>query len=316
MMRPLVLSVALATMLLCSCGKKEPEPSSAGQRATVVLKDGTQASGTVVASSNTEITIAGDDNIKRTIPMTQVRSVEYGDTAAAAAAAPAPAPAASGSPAPAEPAPRAATSKPPRREFAQRAPAAAAPERRSEASAPPQVTTRTYVVPAGAELAVRTDETIDSATASEGQTFSAGVTKDVRDANGDVVIPRGSRAQIVIKSATKGGRFRGTSDLVLDMQSVSIGGRTYRVETADISEHGKAGLGANKRTATYTGGGAALGAIIGAIAGGGKGAAIGAASGAGAGAITQTVTKGRSIKVPAESVLTFKLDNPLSVRAE
>ena len=53
--------------------------------------------------------------------------------------------------------------------------------------------------------------------------------------------------------------------------------------------------------------------LLGAIAGGGKGAAIGAGSGAAAGAVTQVVTKG-SIKVPAETVLTFKLDSPLRVR--
>jgi outer membrane lipoprotein SlyB len=58
-----------------------------------------------------------------------------------------------------------------------------------------------------------------------------------------------------------------------------------------------------------------LGAIIGAIAGGGKGAAIGAGAGAGAGALTQVVTKGGAIKVPAESVLTFQLDRPLRVTA-
>jgi outer membrane lipoprotein SlyB len=80
-------------------------------------------------------------------------------------------------------------------------------------------------------------------------------------------------------------------------------------------QKGKSGMGANKRTAEYTGGGGAIGAIIGAIAGGGKGAAIGAGSGAAAGAITQVVTKGGSIKVPAETVLTFKLDGPLRVAA-
>ena len=61
-------------------------------------------------------------------------------------------------------------------------------------------------------------------------------------------------------------------------------------------------------------GGAAAGAAIGAIAGGGKGAGIGAASGAGAGAVTQILTKG-SIKVPVETVLTFRLDRPLRVTA-
>ena len=120
-------------------------------------------------------------------------------------------------------------------------------------------------MPAGTEISVRTNETIDSATAQEGQTFEAQVTRDVRDANGDLVIPRGSEARIVIRSASKGGRFRGQSDLVLDMQSVTINGRQYAIETADVTQTGKAGLGANKRTATYTGGGAALGAVIGFI---------------------------------------------------
>jgi len=128
------------------------------------------------------------------------------------------------------------------------------------------------------------------------------------------VIPRGARANLVIKSASKGGKFRGQSDLVLDLVSVMIGGKTYAVDADEISKKGKQGVGANKRTAEYTGGGAALGAIIGAIAGGGKGAAIGAGAGAGAGAITQTLTKGGSIKIPSETVLTFQLDQPLRVR--
>ena len=109
--------------------------------------------------------------------------------------------------------------------------------------------------------------------------------------------------------------MRGASDLVLDLKSITIGGKNYTVQTGEITKVGKSGVGANKRTATYTGGGAALGAIIGAIAGGGKGAAIGAASGAGAGALTQIVTKGSSIKVPAETILTFQLDQPLHVTA-
>jgi hypothetical protein len=78
---------------------------------------------------------------------------------------------------------------------------------------------------------------------------------------------------------------------------------------------GKSDVGANGRTVEYAGGGAALGAIIGPIAGGGKGAAIGAGAGAGAGAITQIMTKGGSIRVPAESVLTFSLDKMLKVSA-
>jgi hypothetical protein len=228
--------------------------------------------------------VAGDDGIERKIPMAQVRSVEYTEaqTPQTAQSAPRPAPAAPVVP-----------PSPP----------------------PPAVNTRTYELPAGSELSVRMNEAIDSGAAAEGQSFDAQTTRDSRDANGDVVIPRGSRVRIVIKSASRGGRFRGASDLVLDLQSVTINQRQYRIDAADISQKGKSGVGANRRTATYGGGGAALGAIIGAIAGGGKGAAIGAGAGAGAGVLTQVLTKGGSIKVPAESVLTFSLDRSLRVTA-
>src|SRR6202008_1947090 len=73
----------------------------------------------------------------------------------------------------------------------------------------------------------------------------------------------------------------------------------------------KDGLGANQRTGKYVGGGAAIGAIIGAIAGGGKGAAIGAGAGAAAGAGAQVLTRGHSVSVPTESLLTFRLQEPL-----
>src|SRR5204863_8022061 len=133
------------------------------------------------------------------------------------------------------------------------------------------ISTRTHQLRAGTEVSVRTDETIDSKKAVQGQTFAAEVSKDVRDAAGDIVIPRGSNAQIVIRSASKGGRFTGASDLVLDLESVSVDGRSYEISTTDMEQKGKAGIGANKRTGIFTGGGAAVGAIIGAIAGGGKG---------------------------------------------
>src|SRR4029077_9657718 len=129
---------------------------------------------------------------------------------------------------------------------------------------------RTYVIPSGTEIPVRSEETIDSAKAVEGQTYAAEVAEDIRDAEGSVVIPRGSNAQIVIRSASKGGRIRGASDLVLDLQSVSVEGQENALSTADIERRGKQGVGANRRTAEYSGGGAAIGAIIGAIAGGGK----------------------------------------------
>jgi hypothetical protein len=134
----------------------------------------------------------------------------------------------------------------------------------------------------------------------------------VKDAEGKVVIPGHAKAQVIIRSVEQGGKIRGRDDLVLDLASVSIDGRQYALSTTDLEEKGRQGIGANKRTAEFAGGGAAIGGIVGAIFGGGKGAAIGAGVGAGGGAATQALTKG-NIRVEAETILTFKLDKPLRV---
>jgi hypothetical protein len=294
----------MGAVLLCSCGKKEsgeaskpapettaPAQPATGPHAVVHLKDGSKTLGAIVASSQTDMVVAGDDGIERKIPLAQIGSVEYGDAQPAQSA---------------------------RREVREPAPDRQEPSRQATPEPappppPPPVTSKTYKLPAGSEISVRTNEAIDSGTAVEGQSFDAQVTRDAKDAGGDVVVPRGSRVRIVIKSASKGGRFRGAADLVLDLQSVSIEGRHHAIDAADIGQKGNSGVGVNKRTGEFAGGGAAIGAIIGAIAGGGKGAAIGGGAGAGAGVLTQVLTKGGSIKVPAESVLTFSLDRPLRV---
>jgi hypothetical protein len=292
------LSIAAITALLFLAGCSK-QAGTAAPHATVTLRDGTQVAGKVIENSPSEMKLVGDDSITRTIPMAQVKSVAYDDAAPGAVSASVPAPGTAPAPA-ANPAP----------------PADSGPDHADhyhpEAAA---VTTTTYEVAAGSQISVRTEETIDSGRAVEGQSFAAEVTRDVRDASGAVVIPRGANATIAIRSASKGGRFRGTSDLVLGLASVAIDGRQYRLETASLSQRGREGVGKNKRTAEFTGGGAAFGAIVGAIAGGGKGAAVGAGSGAGAGALTQLLTRGGSIKVPVESVLTFRLEEPLRVVA-
>jgi hypothetical protein len=281
--RAIIAPTIWALLFLCSCSKKEGAPSSDEAHAAVLMRDGTSISGTVTETSPTEITLTSGDGVAHTIPMKQVKSIQYDDTAT---------PSAPASAAPASSAKAQSDSVHEHHYHPTRA----------------EIHTKSYELPIGTELSVRSEETIDSGTAAEGQTYAAEIVDDV-------VIPHGSNAQIVIRSATKGGRFRGTSDLVLDLQSVSVDGQKYVISTTDLRQSGQKGFGANKRTAEYTGGGAALGAIIGAIAGHGKGAAIGAGAGAGGGALTQILTKGGSIRVPAETVLNFKLDKPVQIVA-
>ena len=304
-------ATAAALLFLASCNNAS---TGTGPHATVLMRDGSSLAGMVTATSPTEITLAGDDKVTHTVPMTQVKSIEYDDAAAQAPAAAAPAPAADNAAPAAGAAPAAAANSAPplpRRSAASRADDAEHEHHYHPTQA--EIHTKTYVLPIGSRVPVRTEEMIDSGTAAEGQTYAAEIADDVPDANGDTVVPRGANAQVIIRSASKGNRFHGTSDLVLDLQSISVGGKEYLVSTTDLQQKGKQGFGANKRTAEFTGGGAALGAIIGAIAGGGKGAAIGAGAGAGAGAIGQVATKGGSIKVPAETMLTFQLDKPVQI---
>lgn len=289
----LALPMVLPLLLLCSCANQNANLP----HATVLLRDGSSVAGQVKSSSPTGITLIADDKTEKTYPMAQVKSIEYDDATPAAGSD------ASGSPSAASGSNSAAATK-------------ASEDKVHEHHYHPtqaEIHTKTYRLEAGTQVAVRTEDTIDSATAAEGQTYAAEITDSVVDADGNVVIPHGSNAQIIIRSASKGNRFHGQSDLVLDLQSVSVEGQEFVVSTTDLAQKGKQGVGANKRTAEYTGGGAAFGAIIGALAGHGKGAAIGAGAGAGAGALTQVLTKGGAIKLPAETVLTFKLDKPVQI---
>jgi len=136
-------------------------------------------------------------------------------------------------------------------------------------------------LPAGSELAVRTNEAIDSTTATEGRSYSAVIDREVMDTSGKIAIPRGSDARLVILQLQEGGTT-GSPNLVLDLESVSVNGQRYLVSTEDVERRSERGIGKNRRTAEMVGGGAALGTLLGAIAGGGKGAAIGAVAGAAA----------------------------------
>jgi hypothetical protein len=171
------------------------------------------------------------------------------------------------------------------------------------------------VVPAGTELVVRTTEIIDSRDARTNQTFAALVEQDVENGSGHVIVPGGSHTRLIIRHLSPGSTT-GSPEMALDIQSMVVDGRTYQISTTDLTFQGDTGIGKNKRTAETTGGGALLGTVIGAIAGGGKGAAIGAAVGAAGGAGVQVLTRGHDVRVPAETILRFRLNKAVSLQPE
>lgn len=170
-------------------------------------------------------------------------------------------------------------------------------------------------VTAGTEIQVRTDQAINVKEAGRvGETYTGTVANEVLDTNGRVAIPKGSRAELRLVSVPS--KSSG-NDMTLDLDSVTVDGRRYRISSDAVSESStrKDGVGANKRTGKYVGGGALAGTLIGALAGGGKGAAIGALAGGAAGAGAQTLTRGKSLDIPAETVLRFRTANDISLRS-
>ncbi len=176
--------------------------------------------------------------------------------------------------------------------------------------APPPPVVRTVTAPAGTAIPVRITESLSSQTAADGQPFNGVVTQEVV-ADGLVVIPAGSAVSGRVVTAKDAGRFKGHSELSLELNAVRRHGSLVNVTTDAYTLEGK-NRGTN--SAVKIGGGAAIGAALGGIFGGGKGAGIGALAGGGAGTAAQGLTHGQQVTIPSESLVRFHLAHGLSVQ--
>jgi hypothetical protein len=164
---------------------------------------------------------------------------------------------------------------------------------------------RTLTIPAGTEILVQTIDPIDVRRPDPRQHFLASIDRDVLDSSGMLAVSRGSSAHLIARDVENG-------EISIDLRSVSVNGKRYILNSSNITGvHTRDGIGANKRTGAFLGGGALLGTVLGAIAGGGRGAAIGALAGGAAGAGTQVLTRGPKLQIPSETVLSFRLDQPV-----
>jgi hypothetical protein len=185
-----------------------------------------------------------------------------------------------------------------------------APEKAEKTAKAKSESAKAAVVPAGTIITVRLGQAVGSKISETGQSFSATVASPVEVA-GKTVIPADASATGTVVNAKPLGRFKGGAVLQLKLTSININGKDQPVETSSLT---RAEKGKGKRTAVITGGGAGVGALIGGLAGGGKGAAIGAIAGAGAGGAGSAFTGNKDIVLPAESGLSFKLEQPLEIK--
>jgi hypothetical protein len=188
---------------------------------------------------------------------------------------------------------------------------APAPQASAPAPTPPAAGSP-VTIPAGQPLLVRMIDGVDSKKNNVGDIFHASLETDL-NVNGNLVARKGTDVYGRLAQAKEAGHLAGSSELQLELTRMVINGQDYPVVSSDYTLKGK-GRGAN--TAEKVGGGAVLGAIIGGIAGGGRGAAIGAGAGSAAGAGVQVFTRGQQVKVPSETLLEFRLQQPVTISAQ
>jgi len=242
-------------------------------------------------------------------PQSQSTTQPTADPNATAATAPPSTAAQAASSAPAYPgaAPASAASAMPAQTSSQ--PSAPPPPDAQQANvAPPQPAP--VVVPEGTTLRIRINQHISVKTSHAGDTFDGTIVDPVM-VNGAEVIPAGSLAQGRVVEAHRRGHFKGRSVLELRLVGLDVNGRHYHLDTSTVARTKK---GKGKRTAAFIGGGAGLGMLIGGIASGGAGLVIGGLSGAGAGTLGAAFTGNRDIDIPAETVMSFRLAQPVELR--
>jgi outer membrane lipoprotein SlyB len=173
----------------------------------------------------------------------------------------------------------------------------------------PAQRSKRVTVPAGTRILVRMVDSVDSSKQKAGYRFAATLETNLRAY--DVTVARkGTTLYGILSEASSSGRYKGSSQLTLELTDIVINGTSYPLLTSTYEVKGK-GEGGN--TAKKVMGGAGLGALIGAVAGGGKGAGIGAIAGAGAGTVVASTSKGERVSVPSETLLEFRLEHPTSL---
>lgn len=161
----------------------------------------------------------------------------------------------------------------------------------------------------GTLLQLRTSEALNSKKAKDGEPVQFTVIRDVA-VGGVLAIPRGATVHGVVSEDKKAGALGGSPVLALTLTSLDLGGQNYPLSTDQFKVKGPNKAG---QTAGSAVGGAVLGAIIGGIAGRGEGAAIGAGAGAAAGTAASAASPGPGVWIPAEALVTFHLNAPITV---
>jgi hypothetical protein len=184
------------------------------------------------------------------------------------------------------------------------APAASAAPAEQQTQNQPEIS-----IPSGTPIRVRLTETLDTRRNRSGDRFTASLVEPVAE-EGRVLVPKGTLFTGHITISAPSGRLKGRAVMGLTLDSFEVNGARYPVVTSKAS---RVSARHKKRNLVLIGGGTGLGALIGGLAGGGKGALIGGGAGAAAGTAGAAATGKEQVALPAETLLTFKLEESVEL---
>jgi hypothetical protein len=188
-----------------------------------------------------------------------------------------------------------------------------APDRAMPPQGPNQAVPQTLTLPAGTVVRVRIDELLSTERNLPGDTFSAVLDQPIV-VDGWVVARRGQSETGRVSMSQKAGHGNGKSQLGVELTEVTlVDGQQLPIQTQLFQS--SAGS-SNGRNAAIIGTTTGVGAAIGAAADGGPGAALGAVVGGAAGIIGVFSTPGKPTVIPPETVLSFRLQSPVTISTD
>jgi len=180
--------------------------------------------------------------------------------------------------------------------------------------APPAYETPTgpVTVAQGTLLQLRTNETVGTKNAKDGQPVQFTVIRDVA-VGGVLAIPRGATVHGVVTEVKKvgSGDLGGSPVLALKLTSLDLGGQSYPLDSDQFKVKGPNKTGQTVGSAVS---GGIIGTIIGCAVGRGFGCAVGAGAGVAAGTAASAASSGPGVWIPAEALVTFHLNTSLTVQ--
>jgi Glycine zipper len=173
-------------------------------------------------------------------------------------------------------------------------------------------------VPAGTHVDMTINQELSSRKNKPGDTFTAKVVGDIRDAAGTIVIPDGATANGSVVAVKPAPNRRTPGTLTVALSTLEANGKTFPIRATIDSVHREyRKQSVNAGDAAKVGIGAAAGAVVGQVLSKNtKGTVIGAVVGGIAGAGVAVETKDMDIVIPDGSHIIVTVTEPMTVAVD